>query len=192
MDLSQFPPDVRWVLERCRIDGDCYLWQLSKTKGGRPVGRRHKQNVSPQRIVYEQMTGKSLWRSGTKLVPNGGTLVPQREMLKIAMSCGEPSCCNWRHMRPLTHRDLCRDAFRNGTNRGLIASARYTAPNRKKKHVKLTLEKAREIVSRAASGEPILAIAKDLGIRYQHAWSVARGKSWKDANPFGVGALWRI
>lgn len=114
--LGGLPPVVKWVLDRCLIEtddvNDCFIWRQATTRVGRPVGTFQRVQISPQRAVYEAMVR----RLGKR---------------KIALSCGESRCCNWRHMEALEHRTMMRRAVADGRIKsGLLRSVKYLESNR--------------------------------------------------------------
>lgn len=159
------PHVVKWVYDRCREEDGCYIWRQAVVHGkGRPLGRYKNKHISPQRAVYEAATGKVL---GEK---------------KIMLKCGEPRCCNPEHMVAHSHAFVMKDAAKRGVfPSGYIGTAKYTPVNRRRPHVKLNIERARKIHELLADNVPLKKIAEIVGIKYRHAWAVARGRIWRDS-----------
>ena len=102
----------------------------------------------------------------------------------IKMICGDPLCCNWRHMRPATHLELMRDARRdNRFPSGHLVALQAKRVNRSKKHVKVTMDVARKIHALVADGRNLKEVAAETGLKYANVWDVARGRTWRDTMP---------
>jgi len=173
-ETQALPPVVKFVLDRCRIEDDdedgCFIWSQCTTAHGRPIARREQAYLHPQHAVFEAMVRPLGLERGKKMA-----LVPK---------CNEPRCCNWKHLMPATHKTVMRLASKNGAFRRSADAVRQQVQlNRAKPHVRMTLERAREVHAAFAGGENRRQIALRLGVSYTVVWNIIAGRAWPESRP---------
>lgn len=138
------------LLEKRKINGDCWEWPGFRFKG---YGRRNfgqrgkKRKVEVHRIAY------MIWKGE---IPKG---------MHICHTCDNRACYNPDHLWLGTPKDNIHDMINKG--RRNIAS-------------KLKKEDVLKIRERRESGEKMSEIVKDYPVNYQAIYFVCKRKTWKN------------
>lgn len=171
------------IMGLAKADADgCWIWFGSKNgkvdSGGRksngaiPVmalPNRGKQGVSTRRIAARI--------AGIRLTTD----------LVVYPVCGKRMCVRPECQRAATRAQITRMAVESGAiETGPRRSARAISAARENPHVVLNMQKAREMRAMHAEGFNCLQVAKHFGVNHQHAWSVIRGRLWREPSPFSV------
>lgn len=134
-------------------DGDeCLEWPYNKyQKGyGQLWSKEKDRNLAVSRLVCIHFHGQ-----------------PPKESSEAAHSCGNPACCNHKHIRWATPSENCQDKKTQGTWQGGEANGNH----------KLTGQQVREI--RLMKGTlSQRKIAKGFGVHQRVVWAIFNGKMW--------------
>lgn len=149
--LAYIPdPHTRVMSYVNKADG-CWLWTGLVNNHGYGIATIDGRQTSAHRVVYGLLV---------KPVPKG---------LDLCHKCDNPLCVRPDHMFVGTRKENMQDAARKG--RTCKGSA---APN-----AILNEDMVRIARKRAAAGEPIRKIARELSAPYKVLWQAVRGKSWR-------------
>lgn len=166
-------PDLRQIKARCRINPETECWEWMNCIQANGYGRIsvNGKAMYVHRYVYLLVHGE----------------IPETRN-DIMHSCDNRRCCNPEHLSAGTRLNNMRDALSKGrVSRGRIHSLRTTAGARNRPATKLTLEAAREIRARAATGESLESLATAYSVDRSNISLIVRGKAWRDApSPFSI------
>lgn len=139
-------------VRKCDTD-KCLIWPFSKTKAGYPMARIVG---APYRWIHQSACH----------VRNGPR--PSRDK-DAAHSCGNPSCCNPRHLRWASRKENMSDQFQHGT----ISSGSRNG------QAKLTEADVIEIrwLAHVATQRKI---AQSFNVSFQTVSRIVRGELWKN------------
>lgn len=146
-----------WEKIDVRGDNDCWEWLACKGRTG--YGRirlpRKRETGNAHRIVYTLTYGN---------VPRGKI---------VCHRCGNPSCCNPKHLYAGTFSDNNMDRVRHGKQAG--------GANKGSKHhmAKLKRRDITEIRGLRASGSTLPEIAKRYGVGISQIHRIVTRKSWR-------------
>lgn len=143
------------VFARCDVgsDDECWPWRGAKNlKGYGKIARAGKFHGT-HRVAYESRHGP---------IPDGAL---------ILHSCDNPPCCNPSHLRIGTHLENSKDMVDRGRS----------ATGEKHWSARLSSSDVQSIKTRVMAGETQRAVAKDLGLSFQHVSDIIRGKRWASA-----------
>ena len=156
----------RWIWSQCEECGDCLLWRGAVDSHGTPMMRKGQPKTDSVRRVLVRALGRN---------PNG----------KIATTrCGNKLCMAEGHVVLWTRKQLQQRSM--GKKAGDVAWGLAVRRGREPT-CKLSMEAARNI---RAEGLTARQVMERYGVSEFAAYSVIRGRSWKDySNPFaGLGA----
>ena len=160
---------IDYIHERCREDGDCWIWKGGCTSRGVPSMHRAGKVVGVRRVVAE-IIGLSI------------------EGRKVTNKCGNKQCVCPDHVLSLTPSALGKlSEKRTGYGKNIVRN-KAISEEKRKHHAKINEEIAREI---RESDETLRAVAARVGISLGVAGKIRAGKIWKTytASPFrGLGA----
>lgn len=159
---------VEYVRQRCHIDhySHCWIWKLCLARG-RPVGWIDGKSVLIVRTTYEAFYE-------TKI-----------DSLRLIPKCGEKLCCNPTHQKLITRSDSLKRAYREGKRKCGFAHGLAVAVGMRKKGVtKISIEIARKIRERHASGEKPVVIAASENLRLTTIGKILRYELWAEPSPF--------
>ena len=90
--------DMNYILSRCKVEGDCMIWQGAKHRQGYAHVRVGRKMMSAHRIIGLEIHGDA-GDSGVH---------------KFTQTCGNLLCCNPNHIKPTTHSEVCRRSYAKG------------------------------------------------------------------------------
>lgn len=138
--------------EKVDTSGDCWLWTASREGSGYGVIGDKRKNLKAHRVSWTFTFGE----------------IPEK--MEVCHTCDTPACVKPDHLFLGSHLDNMRDMYAKGR--------RQAAAGERHGRSTLTWPVVREIRTRAASGEPILRIAKRLGIPRRTVGNVAFRRTW--------------
>ena len=150
--------------ERIKIVDECWIWQGKVSRGQMEVStsQKHNWSRSPRRILYELA-------NDTKV---------RRDRIVVA-TCHDEKCINPAHAKPIKRGKQAEIAKQRGvTQYDTVWKARVTAGRRKRSLV--TMELAREIRERIASGEKQTDVAIDTGLGRKHINKIWLNECWRE------------
>ncbi len=106
------------------------------------------------------------------------------EELLVCHTCDNRRCCNPKHLWKGTSADNLADMARKGRAAKGAQHGSHTKPEcfirgEKVHTAKLTEQQVREIITRLASGESNISIAKAFGVRNYVIYFIRVGRTWK-------------
>lgn len=164
-------PLGRYVIDRCTLDADCWLWSCSVNNYGYAqmnTGRFGRGMA--HRLLFEDRLGRPLDSSRERLVNR----------------CGNRRCCNPEHWRIVSPGRVIASQYRDGARGGperLRASAHRSHLGRATSDQvgPARAAKAREL---RAQGLSNAAIAQQLGVSRATASKLASGRAWAPLGMF--------
>lgn len=162
----------RWLIDRCRLDGDCWRWLGSVNNYGYPqINTGRFGRGQPVRMLVEQQRGDPLNRS--------------RERLRN--TCGMRACCNPAHWQVVPPGRVIAEQYRQGL-RGSPARLYASAIKAHAHRAASVGSHARAAEARAlrAAGRTSREIAAHFGISVTTAKRWASGQAWRESSPFRV------
>lgn len=164
------------IFEHCEEVGECLIWK-GRTANGSPQIHAGNDNrpryIQVRRFVFEQSSGE----------PLGANLHP-------VMTCRDPKCVSFGHMKPMTTKQISRLAAKEGRCSSLQKNAAIAAGRRRSCAVKLNIEIARAI---RASDEPGPVLAARYGVNRSLIPRIRAGLAWREqalgASVFNLGAV---
>lgn len=144
------------IRQRCRIDGDCWIWPGVMESGRYPrISVRTPDRQSLQVYIrVEVMRARGPMRD--------------RHRWRIVSTCGEVRCVNHLRWR------------RNLSNQG-VADRLKCAAAKAGKGGRLSLEVARRVRVEAPVGKAAQTeYARSLGVSYEAIRAILRGQSWRE------------
>lgn len=152
---------IDYIRERCRMDGDCWLWRLSLNRYGYPVMRTHSYGIGTVMRVL-------------KSPPEG---------MRVRNTCGERTCCNPDHWQIAKPGTIVREQYTQGRRVHVGVSARKGHLSRKtRKGGYAEAEQARRMVS---EGKSFDEVAEHFGIDPLTARRWATGRMW-NRSPWAI------
>jgi hypothetical protein len=150
-----------------RKDGDCFTWLGHLNNQGSPVmWRRVNETLCPR---------FALWKSEGKDRPINHVF--------IRPICDNELCINPEHQVMCSRKEADKEWRMNvsATHR-----LRTTEANRKKSNVTMTMEKARAIRQRYAECHNAAQVAREFGVRHDHAHKICRNVLWAESSPWAI------
>lgn len=157
--------DLKKIRDRCREDGDCWIWAQAVNSTGYPqCSVNGKGGVLVKRL--------SLLASGKK---------PYRARCRVTSTCGEKLCCNPEHLKWSTASEVLIDGYRS---RGVTQTYGSRLKGALKGNVaKLDWERVRQIRARLET-ESVEALAKEYGVGWKAIRRIQLNRSWRVASPW--------
>lgn len=154
--VANMPADlIRWVLDRCAIVDECWVWKLSCSRDD-PVGRYLGKVISVRRVVFGATRKRTITRRFT-----------------VFGTCGTEHC---------VHPDHIASRSSAASQRGVKKSSGPRIASAMRARAKLTQEAVEDIRSMR---EPSKDAAKRYGICKAHVNVIRRYEVWRDySNPF--------
>lgn len=159
-----------YVHDRCREDGDCWLWQLSVSSHGVPV-------------MHLKDSGKLIGVRRFVALKKGLNI----EGLLVTNTCGNNRCVCPAHVLVVTKSEMGKlNVARTGYTSNVLRRKKIS--DAKRKTAKLSLAQAIEVRN---STESLSDIAEKAGISRATASRIRNAKMWKEyGTPFdGIGQL---
>lgn len=152
-------------LAKCKVTGDCWLWQGMKSKTGYGQVKRDGKFIFAHRYSYMLHKGEL-----------GGLFVLHK--------CDVRLCVNPDHLSLGTQKDNQQDMRDKGRH----------CHGEKSPHAKLTEKQVLEIYQMHDEGIGTILIARKFGVTKNLAWLIVRGKAWNHLYQarYGVSDSMRI
>lgn len=155
---------LKTVRDRCKDDGDCWIWQQATIKG------------YPQASIDGNggtMVRRWVWLNTHEKAPNG--------CWRIVSSCDDNLCCNPEHLKIARPSQITAKGWQSGGRdrqaQRLVQRGRFIAAGL----VKLSMEQARAIRCDERSAR---VIAAEYGVTAGHIHDIRRHRTWKESrNP---------
>lgn len=165
----------RWVIDRCDLVGDCWLWTCSVNNYGyAQINTVRFGRGMPHRMLFEQVQGD----------------VIDAKTHRLQNKCGSRNCCNPAHWKCVPAGKVIADQYRKH-QRGSAERLRVSALRAHSKRASRVgdFEKAAEARAMRAAGKNSEQIAAHFGISKTTAKRWASGKAWAPPSVFaGLGA----
>ena len=158
-----------YVRMRCVEDeGGCLIWKGALNNNGQPVFNLRCCGTRDVRRV--------MWKAaGRKIIPG----------YVFAKALCDDRCVLPAHQRHVSRAEAMQQASADGRlSTGALHSMRVTENSRKRKHVRLTMDIARQMRARYAETGNAALVAREFGVSHSHAHRVVRGEWWREVNPF--------
>ena len=165
---------VSRIRSRSLIDGECWIWTGAFSNRGRKSrGKPVPVFALPNRgglVGARRIAAQSLGRD----LPPGKV---------VSTRCGNWQCVNPEHTIVWTREKAAEAAKKRGAYPTLATAIRLRAA-RSNLNVLIDMETARMIRQRYAETGNAAQVAREFGIKHDHAHKIARGKLWAEPNPF--------
>lgn len=156
------------IHRRCHLDGECMVWLGCTNNNGLPRGNcREAGSYDPRRVLWVD--------SGRTLIKNGVFLRPL---------CDNELCIAPAHQDHRSRKQASKWVWKMNT--GIHHRIVTTESNRKRANVKLTMEIARAMRARYAECANAAQVAREFGVKHDHAHKVCRNRAWKEVNPWTI------
>ncbi len=129
------------ILSRHRIDGECWIWNGARSKGGYGQLRIDRRLFQAHRVSYEQFVGP---------IPEGAF---------VCHTCDNPSCVNPNHLFAGMPKDNMADMIAKGRKK--------CATNLDHPGTKIPHEQRDKIRADRALGRSLRSIAAEYGVSFQ-------------------------
>lgn len=159
--------DLKYIKDRCYMDGDCWIWRMGCTSNKTPTLHDGPKQYGARRVVAallgKDITGKC-----------------------VTSSCGNQKCVCPDHVLVVNKKKMA-DLIVERTGHPYRVERNKKISDTKRKAGKLTAEKAADI---RESDETLVAVALKYGIAKSTAQKIRSGLSWKTYGGFfaGLGA----
>lgn len=150
----------------CIEDGDCLIWQGSKTTEGAPrikADDDSRRSVRARRRMFELHGGQT-----TKRQPN------------VIATCWHPLCIAPEHLAAVSRKEQMLRAAAAGRLRVPSRDAAQRRIKRADPSAKLTMAKAREIRSRYFAGATLVSLAAEFDVHVSLIHRVVHNKAWAE------------
>jgi hypothetical protein len=163
----------RYVLDRCKIVGDCiddcWLWKLGTTGEGYPATNTWTHGAGmPHRMLFEQLRGEPL----------------DGRRQKLTNRCGNRLCCNPTHYELISARQLLVEQFRTGRRPSAMNRMAAIKGHMRRRGRKGSFEAAEQARQMLADGVSRKEIAAKFGISETTVCRWIAGISWRRARLF--------
>ena len=163
---------VETLKQRCYVDIDtgCWHWKLAIRQGAPTVHVHMKDGTT------SVMRGR---RAANFLAT--GSVLKEGQVAFAKLKCRSRDCVNPDHTQTGDRHALGAYLRASGRSKlGAHAIASLVEAARKRKDVKLSIEKAREI---RLSADTQVALAKKYGVPQSRIYEIRSGKAWKETAP---------
>ena len=145
------------IFQHCEQEGDCQVWRLSVSNGGRPVWH-HRPSGSVRRMVWELEHGK-----------------PMRAKHYACSTCDTPLCVS--HVKSLNRSQQMLLASSRGRTGGPNHSAKL-AQLKRSQSTKLDAGKVELMKKRRAEGATYAQLGVEFGVHLSFAHRICKGGAW--------------
>jgi hypothetical protein len=159
-----------YVLARCRRDdGGCLIWTGAMNSAGLPAARcRAYGSFNARRVLWEQERGP---------IPRGRVV--------LTPVC-DARCVDPQHVECVSRSVMSKRLAAEGRIGGAAFGLLMTPTARRRKHVKLDMDKARAMRRRHAETGNAAQVAREFGVSHSHAHRVCTGVWWREASPWAI------
>jgi hypothetical protein len=153
------------------VEDECWRWRGAVNGGAStPCIGWGRRCVAVRRVMYELLHDVRLTRRDC-----------------MTSTCGRPDCVAPEHMERVNRRELSERMRLRGTlSVGLRHSLAVTESARRRRHVKLSLERARAMRARYQETNNAALVAREFGVSHAHAHRVVRGDWWREPSPWAI------
>lgn len=154
---------LKKIKDRCRIDGDCWIWSQSINNKGQP------------QMSHNGMGGQMVRRLA---MTSAGRAIKDGHVVTAIDECENALCCNPDHIRSVSRSVLLAKQYKTGArNPSLEVEAR------RRKAVEQGWSKLNEVLvgqirEMLAQGIPKTHIAKEFGVHEKTIYCIDRGIHW--------------
>ena len=160
--------DLKHIQDRCREDGDCWIWRMAITSNGTPT-----MHVGPKMIAVRRVVASL---KGLNI-----------EGKVVTSTCGDKRCVCPDHAIAVTKKRMADLIVERTGHPYKLARRKKISDTARASRGKLTAEQAQEI---RESSETLKVVAERMGIAKGTAQRIRAGEAWKNySSPFaGLGA----
>lgn len=160
--------DLKHIQDRCREDGDCWIWRMAITSNGTPTIHVGDRLIGTRRVV-------------------AGLMGLNIDGKVVTTTCGDSRCVCPDHILVATKRRMAELIVERTGHPYRLERRKKISDSARARIGKLTPELAQEI---RESSETLKVISERMGVAKGTAQRVRAGQAWKDySSPFaGLGA----
>jgi len=159
----------RYVTDRCRLEGDCWIWTGATNGDGYAqmnTGRFGK--ALAHKALYETVRG------------------PLAAGKRLANTCGVRACCNPEHWAPKSPGRIIAEQYRSGARAGERLYYACLKGHMRRRRCVGSFERAEQARQLRDAGLNYQQIGAALGVSEVTAKRWVSGRSWRRPSPFGV------
>lgn len=159
--------DLKKIRDRCREDGDCWIWAQGVNSAGYPQASIDGKGGQMVRRAALIAAGK----------------LPKGKANRVTDICGNRLCCNPEHLKWASFSDLLKGAYRSGNRSTVQEYLKRFEAARKNGMVKLDWDRVNQIRARCFD-EPTRVLAAEFGVGTNAIRAIKFNRSWRVASPW--------